>query len=61
MLDYARQHTMEALSRPRRVVMVTSGPAGVQVGEFPCEAKDLALHVLVHLRSPVQPGAQSQR
>ncbi len=47
MLDYARQHAIEALSLPRRVVLATSGPAGVQAGEFPCEAKDLALYLLV--------------
>jgi hypothetical protein len=47
MLDYARQHAIEALSLPRRVVLVTSGPAGVQAGEFPCEVKDLALYLLL--------------
>lgn len=47
MLDYARQHATEALSLPRRVVLATSGPAGVLAGEFPCEAKDLALYLLV--------------
>jgi hypothetical protein len=47
MLDYARQHAIAALSLPDRVVLVTSGPAGVQAGEFPCEAKDLALYLLV--------------
>ncbi len=47
MLDYARQHAIEALSLPRKVVLVTCGPAGVQAGEFPCEANDLALYLLV--------------
>ena len=47
MLDYARQHAIEALSLARRVVLVTSGLAGVQAGEFPCEAKDLALYLLL--------------
>ena len=47
MLDYARQHAIETLSLPRRVILATSGPAGVQAGEFPCEAKGLALYLLV--------------
>jgi hypothetical protein len=47
MLDYARQHAITALSQPGRVILVTSGPAGVQAGEFPCEAKDLVLYLLM--------------
>ncbi len=47
MLDYARQRAIEALRIPRRAVLVTSGPAGVQAGEFPCEAIDLDLYLLV--------------
>ena len=47
MLDYAHQRAREALSTPRTVVLATSGPAGVQAGEFPCEAIDLQLFLLV--------------
>lgn len=47
MLDYARQRAKEALQSPRRAVLVTSGPAGVQAGELPCEAIDLDLYLLV--------------
>jgi hypothetical protein len=47
MLDYARQRAIEALRLPRRVVLATSGPAGVQAGEFPCEAIGLNLYLLV--------------
>jgi hypothetical protein len=47
MLDYARQRAIEALKIPRTVVLATSGPAGVQASEFPCEAKELALYLLV--------------
>ncbi len=47
MLDYAHQRASEALSLPRTVVLATSGPAGVQAGEFPCEAIDLELFLLV--------------
>lgn len=46
MLDYARQRALEALQIPRSVVLVTSGPAGIQTGQFPCEAIDLALYLL---------------
>lgn len=51
MLDYARQRAIEALKIPRRAVLATSGPAGVQAGEFPCEAIELALYLLVPLTS----------
>src|SRR5512137_320315 len=47
MLDYARQRVIEALRLPRTVVLATSGPAGVQAGEFPCEAAGLDLYLLV--------------
>ena len=47
MLDYARQHAIEAINLPRKVILATSGPAGVQAGEFPCEAKGLTLYLLV--------------
>lgn len=47
MLDYARQRAIEFLKVPRTAVLATSGPAGVQASEFPCEAIDLALYLLV--------------
>ena len=47
MLAYACQRAIEALRSPRTAVLVTSGPAGVQVSEFPCEALGLNLYVLV--------------
>jgi hypothetical protein len=47
MLDYARQHAIEALNRPQIVVLATSGPAGVQAGEFPCEAQGLVIYLLL--------------
>jgi hypothetical protein len=47
MLDYARQRVSEVLRIPCRVVLATSGPAGIQAGEFPCEAIDLDLYLLV--------------
>jgi hypothetical protein len=47
MLDYARQRAKEILKIPRTAILATSGPAGVQAGEFPCEAIDLNLYLLV--------------
>jgi hypothetical protein len=47
MLDYARQRAIEALRIPRRAVLATSGPAGLQAGEFPCQAIKLNLYLLV--------------
>ena len=46
-LDYARQHAIEALRIPRKAVLATSGPAGLQASEFPCEAVELSLFLLV--------------
>lgn len=51
MLDYARQRAIEVLKIPRRAVLATSGPAGVQASEFPCEALELELYLLVPLTS----------
>ncbi len=47
MLNYARQRAIEILKSPRAAVLVTSGPAGLQVGEFPCQAVDLDVYLLV--------------
>ena len=47
MLDYARQHAIEALKIPRKAVLATSGPAGLQASEVPCEAIGLNLYLLV--------------
>jgi len=51
MVDYIRQHAIEVLKVPRRAVLATSGPAGVQVSEFPCEAIELELYLLVRQTS----------
>jgi hypothetical protein len=47
MLDYARLRAIEALRAPRTAILATSGPAGIQAGEFSCEAIDLDLYLLV--------------
>ncbi len=35
------------LKVPRRVVLATNGPCGVQAAEFDCEAVDLELYLLI--------------
>ena len=47
MLDYARERATQALMGVRTAVLATTGPAGVQAGEFPCEAVELVLYLLV--------------
>jgi hypothetical protein len=47
MLDYVRQRAIEVLKIPRSAVLATSGPAGVQISEFPYEALELELYLLV--------------
>ncbi len=47
MFDYARQRAREELCIPRTAVLVTGGPAGILAGEFPCEAIDLVLFLLL--------------
>ncbi|MBN2085566.1 MAG: pyridoxamine 5'-phosphate oxidase family protein [Anaerolineales bacterium] len=47
MLDYARQRAREILKSPRSAILATGGPAGVQAGEFACEAAGLDLYLLV--------------
>ena len=47
MLNYARQRVRDVLQIPRMAVLATGGPAGVQAGEFPCEAVGLSLYLLV--------------
>src|SRR5512141_1585552 len=47
MLNYAQERAREALATVGTVVLATSGPAGVQVGEFACESVDLNLYLLV--------------
>jgi hypothetical protein len=47
MFDYAHQRALELLGTPRTAVLVTNGPAGVQVGEFACTLLGLSLYLLV--------------
>jgi hypothetical protein len=47
MLDYAHGRAIEKLKVPRRAILVTNGPAGLQAGEYPCEATGLDFYLLV--------------
>ena len=47
MFDYAQQRALEVLGNPRVAVLVTNGPAGIQVGEFACAISGLHLYLLV--------------
>jgi len=47
MLDYTRQRAVEVLKTPCRAVLATSGPAGLQASEVPCQALGLVLYLLV--------------
>ena len=47
MLDYTRHRAVEVLQKPRSAVLATSGPAGVQAGEFRFEAVELDVYLLV--------------
>lgn len=47
MLDYAQKRAAEALKIPHRIVLATSGPAGLLASEFPCEAVGSHLYLLV--------------
>ena len=47
MMNYARERAEEILKTARTAVLATTGPAGVQVGEFPCEAFELELYLLI--------------
>ena len=47
MFDYAHQRAIEVLGAPHTAVLVTNGPAGIQVGEFACVLSGLSLYVRV--------------
>jgi hypothetical protein len=47
MLDYARHRVMEMLKIACQVIFVTSGPAGLRAGEYPCQAVGLELYLLL--------------
>jgi hypothetical protein len=47
MLDYARHRARELLQAAHSAVLATSGSAGVQAGEFPCETAGLIVYMLL--------------
>ena len=47
MISYARERSIEMLKTAHTAVLATIGLAGVQVSEFPCEAVELDLYLLV--------------
>src|SRR5512133_1471915 len=47
MLDYARQRARDTLKAARTAILVTIGPADVQISEVECQAADLNLYLLV--------------
>ena len=47
MFDYAHQRALEVLGAPHTAVLVTNGPAGIQIGEFACALSGLSLYVRV--------------
>jgi hypothetical protein len=51
MLGYFNQRVKDLLSTIHTVLVATSGPAGILVDEFPCEAVNLDLVLLVPITS----------
>jgi hypothetical protein len=47
MINYARERAIEILKTADTVVLATTGLNGVQASEFPCEAVELDLYLLV--------------
>lgn len=47
MLNHLRQRIITALAPTRAATLATNGPAGLQVGLFPCAASDLVLYMLL--------------
>ena len=47
MINYARERAIEILQLTSTAVLATNGPSGVQVSEFPCEAVELNLYLLL--------------
>jgi hypothetical protein len=47
MINYARNRAVEIMKNAHTAVLATAGLAGVQASEFPCEAVELDLYLLV--------------
>jgi hypothetical protein len=47
MINYARERAEMILKPARTAILATIGPAGLQLSEFPCEAFELDLYLLL--------------
>jgi hypothetical protein len=47
MINYARERAKEILKTARTAILATVGTAGLKVSQFPCEAVDLDLYLLL--------------
>lgn len=47
MLDHLKRRVARILASAKTVTLSTSGPAGIQARQFPCEANGLALYLLL--------------
>jgi hypothetical protein len=47
MLEHLKQRVIETLRPVSRVILATSGPAGLQASSLPCEVAGLRLYMLV--------------
>ena len=47
MINYARERAREILKTAHTAVLATTGLVGVQVSEFPCEAVEMDVYLLV--------------
>lgn len=47
MLEHLRLRVTEILAQTRAATLATSGPAGLQARQFPCEAQNLLLYLLL--------------
>jgi hypothetical protein len=47
MISYTRERAVEMLKTARTAVLATTSPTGVQASEFPCEAVDLDVYLLL--------------
>lgn len=47
MLSYTRRRAADILKNTRKAVLPTAGPSGVRASEFPCEAVELDLYLLL--------------
>lgn len=47
MLDHLKQHVAGILASTKTIILFTTGPAGMQAHQYPCEAQGILLYMLV--------------